>query len=137
MSARIAPPEPRSAAQEDRARADFYALIFAPVLAGRTPTARCHRGCDEIAGEAENNSLALPEVAEQRRVGDGRGGGAEEYDSVFVGTGKAEITLYQHNYLSENMKENVLVRCAPSLPKSVSRGTGGRSTRITSPHCAR
>ena len=39
----------------------------------------------------------------------------EEYDSVFVGTGKAEITPYASHYLAESMKESVLVRLRAEL----------------------
>jgi len=61
MNARAALPEPGAdALQEDRARADFYALISRLFYAG--PDAQllaAIAGADEIAGEAENAPLAL------------------------------------------------------------------------------
>ena len=39
----------------------------------------------------------------------------EEYESVFIGTGKAEITPYAAYYLAETMKENVLARLRTEL----------------------
>lgn len=118
MSARIAPPDAAAAApQEDRARADFYALISRLFHAG--PDAgllAAIAAADEIAAEAENSSLAL---AWKSLIAAAAAMDAEaaqiEYDRVFVGTGKAEITLYATQYLSESMKENVLVRLRAEL----------------------
>ncbi len=118
MSARIAPPEPAAeVSPEDRARADFYALVSRLFFAG--PDAgllSAIAGADEIAGEAENNSLvpAWKSLTAAASAMDAEAA-QEEYDSVFVGTGKAEITLYATQYLSENMKENVLVRLRAEL----------------------
>ena len=118
MSARIAPPEPAAAIpQEEQARADFYALIsrlyFAGPDAGLLATIA---GADEIAGEAENSALAL---AWKSLISAAAAMDAEaaqyEYDSVFVGTGKAEITPYATQYLSESIRENVLVRLRAEL----------------------
>ncbi|MCX7142165.1 MAG: molecular chaperone TorD family protein [Proteobacteria bacterium] len=39
----------------------------------------------------------------------------QEYDQVFVGTGKAEITPYASHYLAESMQERVLVRLREAL----------------------
>ncbi len=38
-----------------------------------------------------------------------------EYDSVFVGTGKSEITPYASHYLAESMHESVLVQLRAEL----------------------
>jgi len=103
--------------QEEQARADFYALISRLFYAG--PDAgllAAIAAADEIAGEAENVSLAeawksliLAAAAMDAEAAQ------EEYDSVFVGTGKAEITPYASHYLAESMKENVLVRLRAEL----------------------
>ncbi|HEY5293373.1 MAG TPA: molecular chaperone TorD family protein [Burkholderiales bacterium] len=118
MNARLASPELAAAVlQEDRARADFYALISRLFYAG--PDAgllAAIAAADEIAGEAENVSLAeawtsLVAAAAAMDAEAAR----EEYDSVFVGTGKAEITPYASHYLAESMKESVLVRLRAEL----------------------
>lgn len=104
-------------APEDRARADFYALIarlyYAAPDAGLLAALA---GADEIAAESENAALAqawhaLIAAAAAMDAEAAR----EEYDSVFVGTGKAEITPYASHYLAESMKENVLVRLRAEL----------------------
>ena len=118
MSAQAALPERVDAVSpEDRARADFYALIARLFFAG--PDAgllAAIAGADEIAGEAEDDLLAQ---AWKSLISAASAMDAEaaqyEYDSVFVGTGKAEITLYATQYLSESMKENVLVRLRDEL----------------------
>jgi len=103
--------------QEDMARADFYALISRLFYAG--PDAgllAAMAATDEIAGEAEHvplaqawKSLILAAAAMDAEAA------REEYDSVFVGTGKAEITPYVSHYVAESMKENVLVRLRAEL----------------------
>ncbi len=118
MNARAALPEPGAdALQEDRARADFYALISRLFYAG--PDAQllaAIAGADEIAGEAENAPLALAwkSLIAAAAAMDAEAA-REEYDSVFVGTGKAEVTPYASHYLVESMKENVLVRLRAEL----------------------
>lgn len=105
------------ALQEDRARGDFYALISRLFYAG--PDAdllAAIAGADELAGAFENASLAQAwkSLIAAAAATDAEAAKAE-YDSVFVGTGKAEITPYASNYLSESMKENVLVRLRAEL----------------------
>jgi TorA maturation chaperone TorD len=104
-------------APEDRARADFYALIarlyYAAPDAGLLVALA---GADEIAAESENVALgqawhALIAAAAAMDAEAAR----EEYDSVFVGTGKAEITPYASHYLAESIKGNVLVRLRAEL----------------------
>ncbi len=97
--------------QEDRARADFYALISRLFYAG--PDAgllAAIASADEIVGEAKNVSLARAwkSLISAAAALDAEAA-QEEYDSVFVGTGKAEVTPYASHYLAESMKENVLV----------------------------
>lgn len=120
MNAQVASPElTATVLPEDRARADFYALISRLFYAG--PDAgllAAIAGADEIAGEAENVSLAeawksLISAAAAMDAEAAR----EEYDNVFVGTGKAEITPYASHYLAESMQERVLVRLRETLTK--------------------
>jgi TorA maturation chaperone TorD len=121
MNAQIASPELTAAVlQEDRARADFYALISRLFYAG--PDAgllAALAGADKIAGEAENVSLAQAwkSLISAAAAMDAEAA-QEEYDSVFVGTGKAEITPYASHYLAESMKESVLVRLRAELAAS-------------------
>ena len=118
MNAQVNSPELIAAVlQEDRARADFYALISRLFYAG--PDAgllAAIAAADEIAGEAENVSLAQAwkSLISAAAAMDAEAA-QEEYDSVFVGTGKAEITPYASHYLAESMKENVLVRLRAEL----------------------
>jgi TorA maturation chaperone TorD len=118
MNAQLSSPELTAAvSQEDQARADFYALISRLFYAG--PDAgllAAIAAADEITGEAENVSLAeawksLISAAAAMDAEAAR----EEYDSVFVGTGKAEVTPYASYYLAESMKENILVRLRAEL----------------------
>jgi TorA maturation chaperone TorD len=103
--------------EEDQARADFYALIARLFYAG--PDARllaAIAGAGEIAGE----DTGAPLAAAWRALGAAAAAmdaeaAREEYDSVFVGTGKAEITPYASHYLAESMQERVLVRLREKL----------------------
>jgi len=116
MNAQFNSPE-LAVLQEDQARADFYALISRLFFAG--PDAgllAAIAGADEIAGEAENNSLALAWKSLMSAAAAMDAEAAQyEYDSVFIGTGKAEITPYATQYLSESISENVLVRLRAEL----------------------
>ena len=103
--------------EEDQARADHYALIARLFYAG--PDAQLLgsiAGADEIAGEGATAPLAaawgaLGAAAAAMDAEAAR----EEYDNVFVGTGKAEITPYASHYLAESMQERVLVRLREAL----------------------
>ena len=103
--------------EEDQARADFYALIARLFYAGPDAALLAAiAGADEIAGEDETTPLAaawkaLGAAAAAMDAEAAR----EEYDSVFVGTGKAEITPYASHYLAESMQERVLVRLREAL----------------------
>ncbi len=105
--------------EEDSARADVYALIARLFYAGPDAAllaAVAVAGAGEIAGEAETAPLA----AAWRALGAAAAAmdaeaAREEYDHVFVGTGKAEITPYASHYLAESMQERVLVRLRDTL----------------------
>lgn len=103
--------------EEDQARADFYALIARLFYAGPDAALLAAiAGADEIAGAGETTPLAaawrsLRAAAAAMDAVAAR----EEYDAVFVGTGKAEITPYASHYLAESMQERVLVRLRASL----------------------
>jgi len=98
-------------AAEDQARAGYYALLARLYYAG--PDAAllsAIAGADEIAGE-ETSALASAwrALAAAAAVMDAEAA-ALEYDEVFVGTGKAEVTPYATFYLAETGREKILVR---------------------------
>jgi len=113
------PPPASRLLQEDRARADFYALISRLFHAGpdaRLLAAIAAAGKAPGAGGAETRPLlaawyALAAAAASADPEAAR----EEYDQVFVGTGKAELTPYASHYLAESMQERVLVRLREEL----------------------
>lgn len=117
MNARAAPVAAAPLFEEDRARADFYALISRLFHAG--PDARLLSAiarADEIVGEGETVALAAAwkDLGAAAAAMDAEAA-EEEYDSVFVGTGMAEITPYASHYLAQSMKESVLVRLRDEL----------------------
>ncbi len=119
MNAKAAPMESAPLFEEDLARADFYALISRLFHAG--PDAQLLASielADATAGEGETVLLAeawkaLGETATEMDAQAAQ----EEYDSVFVGTGLAEITPYASHYLAGSMRERVLVRLREQLAK--------------------
>lgn len=118
MSAPADPPQARAdLAPEDRARADFYALISrllyaapdrdllaAIAAAGEIPA----EGADASLSLAWNALVAAAAAMDAEAA-------QEEYDSVFVGTGKAEVTPYASGYVTDSMRESILVRLRAEL----------------------
>jgi TorA maturation chaperone TorD len=102
---------------EDRARADFYALIARLFYAGPdAPLLAALAGAGEIAGAGGTAPLAAAWKALGAAAAVTEAEAArEEYDSVFVGTGKSEVTPYVSHYLAESMQERVLVRLREDL----------------------
>jgi TorA maturation chaperone TorD len=105
------PPE----APEDRARAGYYALLARLFYAG--PDAQL---LEAIAGSsemvAEGGPLGGPwsALAAAARATDAEAARLE-YDEVFVGTGKADVTPYASFYLAETGREKILVRLRQDL----------------------
>jgi TorA maturation chaperone TorD len=104
-------------APEDKARAGYYALLARLFYAG--PDAALLAtigGADEIASGAEQSALA---DAWNKLAAAARAMEAEavrlEYDELFVGTGKAEVTPYASYYLAETGREKILVRVRSEL----------------------
>lgn len=103
--------------EEDQARADIYALIARLFYAGPDAALLAAiAGAGAMAGADETAPLATA----WRALGAAAAAmdaeaAQEEYDHVFVGTGKAEITPYASHYLAESMQERVLVRLRVSL----------------------
>ena len=103
--------------EEDQARADFYALIARLFYTG--PDAALLAAI-AATGEVAGADPAAPLPAAWRALAAAAAAADTEavqleYDSVFVGTGKAEVTPYVTHYLHESKKENVLVRLRSEL----------------------
>jgi TorA maturation chaperone TorD len=114
-------------APEDQARAGFYALLArlwyaAPDAALLEAIAQ---GAD-IPAEGEQTALAQAwrELRAAAAAADAENVRAE-YDAVFIGTGKASITLYAAGYLVETAKERVLVALRDELVELGLERTGG------------
>jgi TorA maturation chaperone TorD len=96
---------------EDQARANFYALLaqlfYAPPdrdlldLLARTDALAAEQGAGALAGAwralAESGSSSGADAVR------------EEYESLFVGTGRAEVTLYAGAYTLKSALDNPLV----------------------------
>lgn len=102
---------------EDQARAGYYALLARLFYAG--PDAQLLEsvaGSDEAAADGQPTRLAS---AWNALTAAARATDAEaarlEYDEVFVGTGKAEVTPYATFYLAETGREKILVRLRQEL----------------------
>jgi TorA maturation chaperone TorD len=108
---------PPHVAPEDRARAEFYALLARLWYAA--PDAALLQAIasgDDLP--AEGGQTALAEAWRELRAAAARADEETlrvEYDTVFVGTGKAEITLYASRYLVESARERVLVALRDEL----------------------
>ncbi len=104
-------------APEDQARAGYYALLARLYYAG--PDAMLLEsiaGADEIAASGEGSALASAwnALSAAARAMDAEAA-CLEYDEVFVGTGKAEVTPYATFYLTETGREKLLVRLKNDL----------------------
>jgi TorA maturation chaperone TorD len=116
---------------EDRARADLYGVLArlwyaAPDRTLLDAIARSGGSADE-GGET---ALAKAWQALSRAAADADPGAlTHEYDELFVGTGRAEITLYCSHYLTETGQERVVIALRDRL-----RELGlGRDLRASEP----
>jgi TorA maturation chaperone TorD len=116
---------------EDQARAGYYALLarlfYAGPDAGLLATIA---GADEIVAAGEQSALAgaWNALALAARAMDADAA-RFEYDQLFVGTGKAEVTPYASFYLADTGREKILVRLRTDLAEL---GLG-RSERAAEP----
>jgi len=106
-----------SIAPEDQGRAEFYALLarlwYAPP---DRALLEAIAASDDIVAEGEQ--VALADAWRQLRAAAmamDPEAARDEYDTLFVGTGKAPVTLYLSNYLVETAKERVLVALRDEL----------------------
>jgi len=99
--------------QEDEARAGYYALLGRLFYAG--PDAdllQTMAGSAEMAGgrlDGPWNALAAAARATDAEAA------RAEYDELFVGTGRAEVTPYASFYLAATGREKILVRLKQDL----------------------
>jgi TorA maturation chaperone TorD len=102
---------------EELARAGYYALLARLYYAG--PDAgllAAIAGADEIVAGGEQSALASAWRTLAAAAGAMDAEAARlEYDQLFVGTGKAEITPYASYYLAETGREKILVRLRGEL----------------------
>ena len=110
---KFSPPE----VPEDQARAGYYALLARLFYAG--PDAgllAAIANADEILSGGEQSTLAgtWRALATAARAMDAEAARLE-YDQLFIGTGKAEVTPYASFYLAETGREKILVRLRDEL----------------------
>lgn len=109
---------------EDRARADLYALLAR--LYYRGPDAEVlaliAKAGAEIAPETESPFAAAWRALAAAASGADPAALRQEYDDLFVGTGRAEVSLYATYYLAETGREKILVALRTELAaKGLSR----------------
>jgi TorA maturation chaperone TorD len=101
-------------AEEEQARAGYYALLARLYYSGPdTALLAAITGAGEPGGEGPL-AQAWSALAAAAGTADAAAA-AREYDEVFVGTGKAEITPYATYYLAETGREKMLVRLKSDL----------------------
>lgn len=111
---------------EDQARAGYYALLarlfYAGPDAGLLATIA---NSEEIVAAGEPSALAAAwnALALAARAMDADAA-RFEYDQLFVGTGKAEVTPYASFYLADTGREKVLVRLRTDLAELGLRRSG-------------
>ena len=103
--------------EEDRARADWYALLARLYYQGPDAgvlalLARAGAGIAPDTGSPF--ALALRSLAAAASSAD-PAAVQQEYDDLFVGTGRAEVSLYTTHYLAETGRENILVELRSAL----------------------
>ena len=102
-------------AQEDEARAGYYALLgrlfYAGPDAGLLQTIAGSAGIATAGGRLDGPWNALAAAARETEAEAAR----LEYDELFVGTGKAEVTPYASFYLAATGREKILVQLRQDL----------------------
>ncbi len=102
---------------EDQTRAGYYALLARLFYSGPDAGLLAAIGAaEEGAGDAAPSAVgeAWNRLAAASRAMDAEAAQLE-YDQLFVGTGKAEVTPYATFYLAETGREKILVRLRQEL----------------------
>jgi len=101
--------------QEDEARAGYYALLGRVFYAG-PDAGLLHTIADSAEIAVATSQLAGPwnALAAAARATEAEAARAE-YDELFVGTGKAQVTPYASFYLAATGREKILVRLKQDL----------------------
>lgn len=117
MSGAAAPDVPPALTPEDQARAGYYALLARLYYAG--PDARLLEaiagGDKTFTGGGQTQLVAAWNALAAASAATDAGAARLEYDQIFVGTGKAVVTLYASHYLAETGREKILVRLKDEL----------------------
>jgi TorA maturation chaperone TorD len=112
---------------EDKARAGYYALLARLFYSGPDAQLLMAIGNADGMAAADGAPSAIGEawsgLAAAARVMDPEAARLE-YDELFVGTGKAEVTPYASYYLAQTGREKILARLRGELAGlGLSRGT--------------
>lgn len=113
----MSPSADGTASEEDRARANFYALLSrlfyrgpdAALLASIAASAEAVEG--DGGGPLAEAWLALTRICKNADVA----AVDQEYTDVFVGTGQAQVTPYCSHYVAESGSEKVLANLREEL----------------------
>jgi len=102
---------------EEQARAGYYALLARLYYAGPdAPLLATIASAEDVAADSEQSALATAwnGLAAAAKAMDAEAAHLE-YEQLFVGTGKAEVTPYATFYLAETGREKILVRLRSEL----------------------
>ena len=108
----------RGPAPEDSARADIYALLARLLYAGPDAAVLAAiAAADHLAAQSETPfPLAWRDLQRASVVADAVAV-ADEYTRLFVGVGRAPVSIYASHYLTENFKELTLVHLRQELDR--------------------
>ena len=107
-----------SMAVEERARADLYALLARLFYAG--PDSALLADIAAAEGLVAPSDSALSRAWSALREASAAGQAAQarqEYDDIFVGAGRAPVSIYAAHYLTENWKDHTLVNLRGELDR--------------------
>ena len=111
----------RTLAPEEQARANFYALLSRLFYAPDAALLAALAQADELDGEDEALSEAWRNLCTAAAKSDAEAV-REEFDTVFVGTGKAPVTLYTSAYSIKYSNEAPLAALRGELAELGLRG---------------
>lgn len=108
----------RTAPPEDAARADIYALLSRLFYGGPdVPLLRAIAAAQQLIATSDSGlSKAWSALCAAAKNAD-TDAAKIEYDELFVGTGKAPISIYASHYLTGSFKEQTLVNLRDELQR--------------------